>query len=114
MFYSLKDNTTLKYLDVSWNPLGNKNQSELARAMSEALHANRHLFHLNISYIYLTASSLEVIAESLRLNHTLYGIHIEGNEGYIDANGFLIPDPTAIKASHSILSRNCNFSHDFT
>jgi len=40
----------------------------------------------------LKESVLEVFAEEIRDNHTLWGLHIQGNEGKLDSLGFINPD----------------------
>ena len=34
---------------------------------------------------------IELIGEGLKANHTILGIHVEGNQGYYDHKGYLIP-----------------------
>ena len=32
---------------------------------------------------------IEILAEGLKSNHTILGIHLKGNEGDVDAKGFV-------------------------
>ena len=52
------------------------------------------------------------MSDGLNDNHSIYGIHIEGNQGYIDPLGFLHPDSSFSKPTHRMPSRNIlNLSH---
>lgn len=87
----LFENTTLKVLDISWNALGRQRDDSGVKAMSEALRVHRKLMHLDISHNNFSIIECNIIAEGLKDNHTLYGIHAGGNECQIDPRGFLIP-----------------------
>jgi len=52
---------------------------------------NKKLRHLDISYNKFTMEEIELIGEGLKANHTILGIHVEGNQGYYDHKGYLIP-----------------------
>ena len=56
---------------------------------------NKFLQHLDISYNKISYHDTLLISESLKTNHSLYGIHYEGNYGRIDSLGFLIPKETS-------------------
>jgi hypothetical protein len=32
---------------------------------------------------------MEIIGEGLKSNHTIYGIHVKGNNAQVDSNGFI-------------------------
>jgi len=49
------------------------------------------LFHIDLSYNSLKARDCALLAERLRLNHTLFGLHIIGNEASMDDVGFIVP-----------------------
>jgi hypothetical protein len=60
-------------------------------AISEALRINEVLTHLDLSHCQLDALDCEGIAEGLHKNHTLLGLHVEGNQAWVDARGFIVP-----------------------
>lgn len=79
---------SLKVLDLSWNSLG-MHQSGFAKAFAEYIRSNQSLVHLDMSNNYLGKEDTKIIAEALAQNHTLYGLHYQGNAGYVDSKGFL-------------------------
>eukprot|EP00359_Climacostomum_virens_P001679 CAMPEP_0204897674 /NCGR_PEP_ID=MMETSP1397-20131031/869_1 /ASSEMBLY_ACC=CAM_ASM_000891 /TAXON_ID=49980 /ORGANISM="Climacostomum Climacostomum virens, Strain Stock W-24" /LENGTH=860 /DNA_ID=CAMNT_0052065451 /DNA_START=87 /DNA_END=2668 /DNA_ORIENTATION=+ len=91
IFGGLMSNNTLKVLDLSWNALGRQRDDAGVRVMSEALKIHKKLLHLDISHNNFSLSECKIIAEGLKENHTIYGIHADGNECSIDSRGFLIP-----------------------
>ena len=60
-----------------------------AHAWAAAFKDNRTLVHLDLSHNYFDSQELEVVSQGLDKNHTILGIHFGGNEGDIDALGFL-------------------------
>ena len=49
------------------------------------------LAHLDISFNYLTMQECEILNEGLSKNQEILGIHIIGNEGITDSQGFIRP-----------------------
>jgi hypothetical protein len=49
-----------------------------------------NIVHMDISFCEIKLKSIPEIAKALTKNHTLYGLHFEGNSGFIDHRGFLI------------------------
>ena len=79
----------LRVLDFSWNSLG-LNGSQFAKNFAAYIAENTTLIHLDLSNNYINKDDAKIIAEDLKLNHTLYGFHFYGNMGYVDHKGFLI------------------------
>ena len=52
---------------------------------------NETLRHLDISYNKLNIEEITTIGEKLKSNHTILGMHVEGNQAYYDQKGYLIP-----------------------
>ena len=77
----------MKYLNLGWNNLGSSYaDTQVSAAIAYCLKINKTLFHLDISNNNLNSSSIVNISEGIKLNHTLYGIHVEGNEaGWVDS-----------------------------
>ena len=53
---------------------------------------NFTLLHLDISFNSFSSEDMIVIGDGLRENHTLFGIHVDGNNAKVDANGFIRPE----------------------
>eukprot|EP00930_Biecheleria_cincta_P042856 TRINITY_DN29493_c0_g1_i1.p1 TRINITY_DN29493_c0_g1~~TRINITY_DN29493_c0_g1_i1.p1 ORF type:complete len:1004 (-),score=210.82 TRINITY_DN29493_c0_g1_i1:50-3061(-) len=77
-------------LDVSWNCLGNTGGSASMAALSKALRQESSLVHLDLSYNSLRCQDCQVLAEGLRDNHSLIGLHLVGNAASVDADGFVV------------------------
>ena len=94
-------NTTLETLDLCWNAIGSSPGDDavlaLANALNPTLDAQHYCYslkHLDISHNRLSRSDCECLAEALRMNRTLLGLHVSGNECYIDARGRIKPVDT--------------------
>jgi hypothetical protein len=73
--------------------MGGQNPSS-AEAFAEAMEMNETLTHLNIAYNKFSKAEVETLAGKLNVNHTLKGLHVEGNAGFYDHKGYLWPrDP---------------------
>ena len=55
------------------------------------MESNDQIKHLDISHDGFVIEDVKVIAEGLKNNHSLLGIHMIGNEAEIDALGFAKP-----------------------
>lgn len=91
LFEGLAQNDNLKVLDLSWNSLGRESSQEALKALGKCLKVNSTLKHLDISYNNLTLNDCEVFSVLIKENHDLIGLHVLGNEGFIDPQGFIIP-----------------------
>lgn len=78
-------------LDLSWNSIGKIGTKLFASQLGEVLTTQDNLLHLDISHNNIKSEEINTIAKSLELNHSLWGLHIFGNEGYIDSKAFLHP-----------------------
>ena len=98
---ALQQNKYLEVFDISFNSIGGgiimydeeKSSSlkeTVAKSWSDCFRYNRTLIHVDISHNNLRALEILTISEGLRANHTILGIHLIGNEGEIDANGFVV------------------------
>jgi len=81
-------------LDVAWNSIGSSGDKERkgATALAKSLRQNKTLTHLNVGHNQLSERDCRLMAQCLRENHILMGLHVEGNYAEVDAHGFLIPD----------------------
>lgn len=62
---------------------------------------NCKIVHLDISYNSIGLEDTKVIGELMKQNHSLYGIHYQGNEGYVDPNGFIVNHQTQSRFSYN-------------
>lgn len=103
IFQGLAENSRnggqLSDLDLAWNQLDG---CEAAMALAEVLRISVTLYHLDLSYNNLGPASCQIIADALRDNHFLYGLHIVGNAATMDADGFLTPVIDSPKASQTL------------
>lgn len=86
-------------LDLSWNMLGedaNGAATRTAKVLSSLFADGGVMFHLDLSYNCLVSSDCQILAEGLKSNHTLFGIHMSGNEATVDDQGFIVPRPGAL------------------
>ena len=58
---------------------------------------NLSLIHLDISHNNLSKIDCEYLSKEIKDNHSILGIHVDGNEMYIDSLGFLHPLDLEIK-----------------
>jgi Ca2+-binding EF-hand superfamily protein len=103
----LSDNSSIDTFDMSWNSFGSRQPigfSEAAIWIAQALKSKlSKLTHLDISHCKLGYDDCKIIAEGIRNNHSLLGIHVDGNQCVIDAKGVLHP---------CIMSDNCSQTDD--
>eukprot|EP00930_Biecheleria_cincta_P022335 TRINITY_DN16310_c0_g8_i1.p1 TRINITY_DN16310_c0_g8~~TRINITY_DN16310_c0_g8_i1.p1 ORF type:complete len:1606 (+),score=285.74 TRINITY_DN16310_c0_g8_i1:302-4819(+) len=90
----------VRRLSLAWNRLGSgkhpdmlkKQQSaRCARQMANIFQDCEPLFHLDLSYNGFDAEDCATMAAGLALNHTLFGLHLVGNEAAMDDSGFIVP-----------------------
>lgn len=58
---------------------------ELSKSWADCFNANKSLIHVDISNNGIQWPEMEVIGEGLRTNHTLLGIHVNGNDAHVDS-----------------------------
>lgn len=75
-------------LDISWNYLGGK--IGCTRSMADSIKLTQVLIHLDLSFCGFGEQESKILAEGFRSNHSIYGLHFEGNFGYINHRGFLV------------------------
>ena len=117
-------NKTLVELDFSWNSLGRS--SEVIEILCKYLASDSQLQHMDISNNNISYASSIKIGESLKSNHNLLGLHVEGNYCGIDHMGFIVPSTViaiapALKCSARILrtpkrvnNTNCWLCNNYT
>eukprot|EP00359_Climacostomum_virens_P009598 CAMPEP_0204913250 /NCGR_PEP_ID=MMETSP1397-20131031/11196_1 /ASSEMBLY_ACC=CAM_ASM_000891 /TAXON_ID=49980 /ORGANISM="Climacostomum Climacostomum virens, Strain Stock W-24" /LENGTH=869 /DNA_ID=CAMNT_0052084449 /DNA_START=77 /DNA_END=2683 /DNA_ORIENTATION=- len=96
----LKANDFLVELDLSFNALGACN-TMIAEALGSALHEHARLAHLDLSFNYFNEAETKIISAHLEGNHDLFGLHYEGNDGVVDARGFIKVQACASNSGHA-------------
>ena len=76
-----------KNLNLSYNWLSRGQSTEMVSAMMKAI--NETIVHLDLSNNNLSEPVWERFGELLTNNHTLYGLHMHGNNWYVDGHGFI-------------------------
>lgn len=92
IFEGLSENISLLELDISWNGLGRDALSHAVIKINECFVKNNTLRHIDLSNNRFTSNESEVMASGLMHNHTICGVHVEGNNCSLDAMGYLHSD----------------------
>ena len=58
---------------------------------SDAFASNESLLHVDMSHNHLETTDVEIMAEGLKENQQILGIHFAGNYGSVDTQGFVKP-----------------------
>ena len=58
---------------------------------ARAFRKNTSLIHVDMSHNNIRLDDVEIIAEGLKENHSILGLHFVGNEGDVDVKGFVNP-----------------------
>lgn len=99
---SLCENESIRVLDLSWNSLASPNEENCPKALAEMFRMNSKIVHLDISNNMLGMSDCKELRTGFLENHTILGLHIEGNHAEIDGKGYL----TATEAANTYNSLN--------
>lgn len=99
-------------------PVSRRGQTllEMSKALGKFLETNQLLVHLDLSSNKFRIEECQDIALGLRSNHTIFGMHFDGNFGYIDSEGFLIvedaiKDPSGPHVARRIDSVNIHSNY---
>ena len=85
---ALKDNLHIMFFDGSFNQFGVKRNGEFALKMAEAVNKGT-LRHLDLSYNSMDKAECERFGQLIHDNHSLWGLHMMGNECLVDSMGFV-------------------------
>ena len=58
---------------------------QLAYAWADCFKNNKTLMHCDISHNMLQYLEMSIIGDGLEYNHTLLGLHVKGNDAYVDS-----------------------------
>jgi hypothetical protein len=85
---ALKDNQRIVLFDGSFNLFGQRRSGEFGLKMGEAINKGL-LRHVDISYNSMDKAECQKLGEIIHDNHTLWGLHMMGNECVLDSMGFI-------------------------
>merc|ERR1719313_1824555 len=102
--------------DIAWNGLGAQAsaQDEGLQCLAKALESPKSkLYHLDLSYNSLSLEMCQVLADALKHNHVLFGLHLAGNAARLDPDGFVLPgeDANVSTVSPNALKRKRERKH---
>jgi hypothetical protein len=86
----VKECQRLVFLDGSFNMFGNKRNGEFGQKMGDAVNKG-YLRHLDISYNSMDKEECEIFGKAIMENHTLWGLHMLGNECILDSMNYVRP-----------------------
>lgn len=89
---ALSVNEKLLVFDCSFNSFGSSEKNQSAKSWKNMLMENKTLVHIDLSHNGFKLQDCTIIAEGLKQNHTILGIHMAGNAGSIDVLGYLNPE----------------------
>ncbi|MCQ2820521.1 MAG: hypothetical protein MJ252_24925, partial [archaeon] len=84
-----KDEAAQQVVKKKALPIPAKKPSEFAKLLGELVHKEVPIVHLDISHNNLAKEDCAIIANELKDNHSILGIHVDGNEMCIDSLGFV-------------------------
>jgi hypothetical protein len=76
-----------------------------SEAWRDALKENKSLIHVDISHNTMSKIDVEIIAEGLKENHNILGIHMAGNSGHVDNQGFVVASDEMHKADSIMVTK---------
>lgn len=77
----LLQETQIRVVDLSWNVIGQimcgatAKPGNIGELWGEVFESNKKLIHLDLSFNKINKEDSQLMAEKLKLNNTLYGIH---------------------------------------
>eukprot|EP00929_Paragymnodinium_shiwhaense_P003899 TRINITY_DN104613_c0_g1_i1.p1 TRINITY_DN104613_c0_g1~~TRINITY_DN104613_c0_g1_i1.p1 ORF type:complete len:1184 (-),score=215.60 TRINITY_DN104613_c0_g1_i1:81-3632(-) len=81
----------LHTVNLSWNPLGKVAGDDICKLFAQTFAENKVLKHLDLSNCDLREEQCRLMAEGLKENRTLLGLHMAGNDGRLCPRGFIEP-----------------------
>jgi hypothetical protein len=87
-------------VDLSYNLLGKCKSNAWVEMIAKIVNKG-FINHLNLSYNSIKLSHCELFGQLIEHNHTLFGLHMQGNDCYLDANGFVRIDKSESNDEYS-------------
>ena len=91
IFEGIKVGRWLRSANLAYNSLGKSDSFALVESVQSAIW-EEVLRHLDLSYNRMKKAVCEKLGMLIYDNHSLYGIHMEGNEWYVDKYGYIQVD----------------------
>jgi len=88
IFEGIREGRSCRNINMPFNLLGKSDSFEFVEAVQLAVN-EENIKHLDFSFNRMSQAVWEKFGLLIMENHTLYGLHMEGNEWYIDKNGFI-------------------------
>ena len=85
---AIREAQRIVFFDGSFNLFGFKHNGDFGRKMGEACNKGI-LRHLDISYNSLDKNECKAFGDAIHDNHTLWGLHMMGNDCFVDSGGFV-------------------------
>jgi len=79
------NNYSLQILDLSWNSIGNNDNT--IKLLGDRLSENKKLYDLNLSNNKIKSNHVPHLFQTISNNHTLIGLDLNGNEMKVDLDG---------------------------
>jgi len=81
-------------VNLSFNPIGRGGGEQACKLLAQVFCENTTLHHLDLCKCDLQSypsRQCEILAEGLKENTTILGIHLGGNQATVNARGFIVP-----------------------
>ena len=79
---------SLEFLNISWNPISGLENA--GKSLGKSLAGNQTLIHLSMEWIGLVDEDVMEMAEMLKTNHTLLGIHHTFRSHQLNGKAFIV------------------------
>jgi len=96
LFDNGMDGGALHNVNLSWNPLGKVGGEATCKQLAQVFSDGNTLRHIDISKCELNYTVSQILADGLKDNTTILGIHISGNEARVDTRGYIVPVPPTV------------------
>lgn len=111
IFEGLREGRSCRSWNISYNSLGRHNTFAFVEAVQCALNEDT-IKHLDLSFNRIKKKVCEKFGNLIMDNNSLFGLHLEGNEWYVDKYGFIQVDEKLSEIDHEkhsiIYPRNLN------
>eukprot|EP00930_Biecheleria_cincta_P082941 TRINITY_DN72577_c0_g1_i1.p1 TRINITY_DN72577_c0_g1~~TRINITY_DN72577_c0_g1_i1.p1 ORF type:complete len:1091 (-),score=204.41 TRINITY_DN72577_c0_g1_i1:564-3836(-) len=88
-----KADGSLHTVNLSFNPLGKVAGEDTCIQLAKLFAETTVLRHMDLSKCELSADCCRILADGMKENTSLMGLHISGNEARLDPLGLIVPNP---------------------
>jgi NLR family CARD domain-containing protein 3 len=100
IFQGIREGRSCRSINFSYNLLGKSESFELVESVQLAI-SEETVKHLDLSFNRMSLAVSEKLGMLIMDNHSLYGIHMEGNKWYVDKFGFIQTDKNLSVVDHA-------------